>query len=131
MSWLSLLRHVPWTEVIANAPKVVDSARKLWDTTVGPPGSPEAASSPTDAPPTPEAQALTALQARMNGVEQATQTLREQMQASSGLMKALAEQNTQLIARLEDQDRQLRRLAYLAIAATLVALGTLGGMLLR
>ena len=30
ISWLSVLQAVPWTEVISNAPKVAEGARKLW-----------------------------------------------------------------------------------------------------
>ena len=29
--WLTLLKVVPWSDVIANAPKVADGARKLWN----------------------------------------------------------------------------------------------------
>jgi len=28
--WMWVLKTVPWSEVIANAPKLVDGARKLW-----------------------------------------------------------------------------------------------------
>ena len=28
--WLTLIKVVPWTDVIANAPKVVEGAKKLW-----------------------------------------------------------------------------------------------------
>ena len=30
ISWMTVLAAVPWTEVIKNAPKVAEGARKLW-----------------------------------------------------------------------------------------------------
>ena len=30
IGWLTILQSVPWTEVIKNAPKVAEGARKLW-----------------------------------------------------------------------------------------------------
>jgi hypothetical protein len=30
IGWLSVLQLVPWGEVISNAPKVAESAKKLW-----------------------------------------------------------------------------------------------------
>ena len=30
--WLVVLQSVPWTDVIRNAPKVADGAKKLWNT---------------------------------------------------------------------------------------------------
>lgn len=136
MSWISLLKHVPWTDVIANAPKVVDSAKKLWDTTVGgregpaAPPAPPFTDLPTEPPPgapdTPERQALRAMQARTETLEQAVLALREQMQAASQVARELAEQNTQLIARAQAQEERLRQLAYGLLAVGLLALGALG-----
>ena len=31
IGWLTILKSVPWTEVIKNAPKVAEGARKLWN----------------------------------------------------------------------------------------------------
>ena len=30
IGWLSVLKSVPWEEVISNAPKVAEGAKKLW-----------------------------------------------------------------------------------------------------
>lgn len=30
IGWFALLTKVPWSEVISNAPKVADAAKKLW-----------------------------------------------------------------------------------------------------
>ena len=43
INWMTLLAAVPWTEVIKNAPKVADSAKKLWHTVGGKDGKAEVA----------------------------------------------------------------------------------------
>ena len=133
MKWLALLQHVPWSDVIANAPKVVDSAKKLWESTVSKPAEPPAPAPPPEvaapqepAPPSPEALAIAALQPRVDALEQSTHALREQLHAGSELLKTLAEQNTQLIHQLQAQARQLRQLAWALAGVGCVALAALG-----
>ncbi|MCK9453511.1 MAG: hypothetical protein M0Q90_17600, partial [Bacteroidales bacterium] len=31
-AWLTVLANVPWSDVIKNAPKVVDGSKKFWKT---------------------------------------------------------------------------------------------------
>ena len=31
LSWITVLKAVPWTEVVRNAPAVAEGARKLWE----------------------------------------------------------------------------------------------------
>ena len=92
---------VPWSDVIKNAPKVADGAKKLWNSVGKKPPPPAPADTGTGVQLTPEGQAIAALQAHVLALESATQDLHEQMLASSELIKALAEQNTQLIRRAE------------------------------
>jgi hypothetical protein len=47
--WVTVLQLVPWTEVIRNAPAVLDSARKLWDTASRKTGKPAPGSLPATA----------------------------------------------------------------------------------
>ena len=121
--WLTVLQNVPWTEVIRNAPKVADGARKLWNA-VGkkPTSGAEAAVAVAD-----DAVDAAALQARVSALEAATADLHAQMIASSELIKALADQNAQLIARIESN-----RQRWLWTAGALVAVGAvaLAAMLL-
>lgn len=35
IGWLTILKSVPWAEVISNAPKVAEGARKLWNAEIG------------------------------------------------------------------------------------------------
>lgn len=99
VGWLMVLQSVPWAEVIKNAPKLADGAKKLWDAVAGNPAQPAATKPQSDA--TPGTPNLTALEARTLALEAAVSDLHSQMFASSELIKALAEQNTQLVQRIE------------------------------
>jgi len=99
--WLAVLQSVPWTDVIKNAPKVADGAKKLWST-IGKKPSVSGTEAANDHPTTPpEADTVNALQMQLAAVESSVADLHEQMLASSELIKSLAEQNTQLIERVE------------------------------
>ena len=126
IGWLAVLQLVPWTDVIKNAPKVADSAKKLWQT-VGNKPPPPAETTGTAVQLSPEGQAIAALQARLLTLENATQDLQEQMLASSELIKSLAEQNTQLIRRAEVNRL---RLLWLASVTAVVAVAAVIGLTL-
>lgn len=127
VGWLTVLKLLPWSDVIKNAPKVADGAKKLWHT-VGKKPPPQPEDTVGAVPLSPEGQAITALQARLLTLESATQDLHEQMLASSELIKALAEQNTQLIRRAEVN--RLRLLALAGVTAVLAVMAVLGLTLL-
>lgn len=134
MSWLTVLKLVPWTDVIKNAPAVADGAKKLWKS-VGkspkpvareaPPWSASALSTLT------EAQAREALERQLMALDVTVAELHQQMQESSELIKALADQNTQLIRRVEVNRRRIWALAgalgvlalWLAVALGLPKIG--------
>lgn len=101
IGWLTILQSVPWAEVIKNAPKVAEGARKLWNAV----GKKRAAAEGPDAGAQPavahEPHTLEALEARVAALEAAVSDLHGQMLASSELIKALAEQNAQLVKRIE------------------------------
>lgn len=101
IGWLTILKSVPWTEVIRNAPKVAEGARKLWNAV----GKQRAADEAADAAAPPaashEPHTLEALEARVAALEAAVSDLHGQMFASSELIKDLAEQNAQLVKRIE------------------------------
>ena len=123
IGWMTVLQLVPWTDVIKNAPKVADGAKKLWSAVGNKAPVPEAAAEPDlSSALTPQAQAMVTLQARVTQLEAATNDLHEQMFASSELIKALAEQNTQLIRRAEVNRRRLLMLAGLTLLVGMMAL---------
>lgn len=134
VGWLSVLKVVPWGEVITNAPKVADGARRLWSTVKKspPPESPEVATTDvSSAGPSAEAEAIAALQGQLGSAERAIVALREQMLASSELIKALAEQNTELIRRVEAMRVRSLWLIGATAAIGIAALAALGLALTR
>ncbi|MGH8819962.1 MAG: hypothetical protein ACREWJ_01545 [Rhodoferax sp.] len=118
LGWLTALKAIPWTDVISTAPVVVDGAKKLWHS-VGKKPAPAQLPVPPSASPT-GAPSLAELQARVAALEVEAADLHGQMVSSSELIKALAEQNTQLIRRIETSRVRLLWLA-VATAATAMA----------
>lgn len=123
--WITVLQAVPWSEVIRNAPKVADGAKKLWNAVARKPASPEVAESSTQPAVSPESQTMAALEARATALEAAVTDLHGQMLAASELIKALAEQNTQLIQRIEANRRHV---LWLSAATTVMVLAALLGL---
>jgi hypothetical protein len=120
--WLLVLQTVPWTDVIRNAPKVAEGARKLWDKVSGHPAPPptvpaaarvEHAGTQDDV--------VDELRARVAALEESVAALHEQMLASSELIKTLAEQNGQLVARVEANRVRVRWLTAITVVAALAA----------
>jgi hypothetical protein len=123
IGWLTVLQSVPWTDVIRNAPKLADGAKKLWDNVAGKRPAPADAMPPTAVGG--EAHSLAGLAARVTKLEATTSDFHTEMLASSELIKALADQNALLVARVESNRRHMLRLGVvtaLALAAALVAL---------
>ena len=98
---LTVLSNIPWGQVIDNAPKVADGAAKLWGSVT---------SFRRKTAPILEAVAQTGegklteievLRASVSDMEESIKILSGQMSDSSKLIKDLAEQNTQLISRIE------------------------------
>nr|WP_315245356.1 hypothetical protein [uncultured Albidiferax sp.] len=120
LGWFSLLKTVPWTEVISTAPLVAQGAKKLWDSVAKktPP-----APTPPPAPVLPTHDVVVAeLQARILALEAASAELHTQMRASSELIQALATQNAELVQRAEANRVRLRWVsgALVALAVGLV-----------
>ena len=124
IGWLAVLSSVPWSEVISNAPKVADGARKLWNAVAGKSFPPEVADPGTPPAVSPESQTVASLEARAIALEAAVSDLHAQMLASSELIKALADQNAQLIQGIEtNRLRVLRLSAATAVVAVAALLG--------
>lgn len=133
IGWLTVLKSVPWADVIVNAPKVAEGAKQLWNKVgkkVSPPQGtgPADVSSPAAAP---AAAALAQLQSRLAALEAAASELHEQMLASTEVIKSLAEQNAQLIRGIEANRARLRWLGMAVAALAFAAAGTLVLLLLR
>jgi hypothetical protein len=126
IGWLTVLKGVPWSEVIHNAPVVVDGARKLWGAVSRQPQrSAPPAPSPAGASPTSQ------LESRIGALEAALADQHAQLLASSELIKALADQNAQLIARIAAQRRLLMGLGAASGVIALIAVWSLWLQLTR
>lgn len=107
IGWMTILSNVPWSDVIKNAPAVVDGAKKLWKKTANRASTAEGAVPASNAT---GAERLLVLEGRIS-------ELQAQMLASSEVIQSLAEQNAQLIARVEKTRRRLLLLALANVAA--------------
>ena len=119
----SILKMVPWGDVINKAPEIADGAKKLWKAVAK---KQPASELPTTSPQpalSPEAQSLVILQAQLAAAKAEISDLHNQMLESSELIKALADQNTQLIKRLE-----VNRIRVLWLAGAVVILGVVGAI---
>lgn len=97
--WLTLLKTVPWTDVIAHAPSVAHGARKLWHSVSGRSGPPEIP--PPASPSASPDDRLAALEAEVEALGKTVSELHRRMVDSSALIRELAEQHTALIRRVE------------------------------
>lgn len=118
--WLAILKTVPWSDVIGNAPAVADAAQKLWKVVSGNKSAePERAAAPADRTPEPRIAALEAEIANLNN----------EMLASSKLLKDLADQNAWLIAQVEQNRVRIRRWMAVSAGAAAVAAASLAVVL--
>lgn len=120
IGWITILKTVPWADVISNAPKVADGAKKLWKTVAKKPPSQGFTGTAAQNIGSAEAQAGNPLEVRLAEMETRTSELQAQMLASSELIKSLAEQNAELVKRIE-----AIRIRVLWLGAATVVLATL------
>ncbi|MES1982649.1 MAG: hypothetical protein V4443_09240 [Pseudomonadota bacterium] len=99
--WLLVLQSVPWTDVIKNAPKVTEGAKKLWSSVSGKSAAQDKTDEGRKSALAQKPQTLATLQARVEAMEITAAELHSQMLASSELIKTLADQNIQLVTRIE------------------------------
>jgi hypothetical protein len=113
--WLTVLKAVPWAEVIGNAPRLAGAGRRLWES-VGRKAPTTGDAGKAAAPP--DSDAIASGLARQ-GAEIAA--LKRQMAESSELVAALADQNAQLVACIDAHRRQLRRVMLALLVLALLA----------
>jgi hypothetical protein len=127
---MSVLKMVPWSDVISNAPKVADGAKKLWSTVAKKTGV-AGESTPAEAPAAPQdlpaAELLALLQEQLARQEASLSDLHQQLLSSTALIQSLAEQNAQLVQRVEANRVRVRWLT-LAVALLGLGLGLLWGL---
>lgn len=118
LGWLTALKTIPWTDVISTAPVVLDGAKKLWHSVGKTPALGDLTAVPAPAL-LKETPSIAELQARIAALETEAADLHGQMVSSSELIKVLAEQNTQLIRRIETSRV---RLLWVAVATAVTAI---------
>lgn len=101
ISIFSVLKMVPWGEVISKAPEIADGARKLWKAVAKKPAASETATETPASEPSAETLSLASLQTQLAAAEARITDLHTQMLETSELIEALADQNAQLVKRLE------------------------------
>ena len=128
---IAVLSNIPWGQVVENAPKVADGAVKLWNAVTNrrrPDQAQDAnAKAVADAAPS-ETQIL---KDRLVAMEENVLSLQDQMRASTELIKALAEQNIQLVGRIELGSTRLRRLAAATVIVAVFLVGTIVYLVLQ
>lgn len=127
--WWTVLKTVPWSEVISAAPQVATGARRLWDTVNRKSGSPVAADS-TEAGVAPdgygqEHDIVGLIITRLDQTDAEVNELRNQMRSASELIANLADQNAQLIAKMDAQRQKMVWLGATAGVSALLALAAL------
>lgn len=95
ISLLGAVKAVPWGDVIAAAPSVVQGANALWDRVAKKRPKGEPADAPATAP------AGAPAEVRLAALEQVVTELQKEALASSQLIRSLAEQNVQLVREIE------------------------------
>ena len=113
-----LFKVIPWGEVIAAAPAVVDGAKKLWGL---------ARENKTSEVPDARPQGT---EGRVRRLEAEVTELKRESAASSELIKALAEQNAQLVKAVEILRLRTRVLLAVTAVATLLLVVVLVRMFL-
>jgi hypothetical protein len=116
IGWLNVLKSVPWGEVISNAPRVAEGAKKLWQAVSRKP---------------PASAARPSTESELAQLRAAVDDLHKQMLASSELIKALAEQNTELVRRIELNRVRLLALGAAVAVVSIVAVWALVAVLVR
>jgi len=124
IGWLTVLKLVPWGDVIENAPKVAQGAKKLWHT-VGKKPAPGVADTFTPTAPGQGAlggqdAVVAVLQRQVAELQVTAAELHQQMLESSALTQSLAEQNTQLIQRVEVNRKRVLVIGVLAVVLAVV-----------
>ena len=118
---ITVLSKIPWSQVVDAAPKIADGAAKLWST-VTRKKSDQAADTNTEVTVDAAQSGTEALQMRLVALEKQILNLQDQMGASTELIKTLAEQNAQLVKRVELNRARLRQFAATtAIGAVILA----------
>ena len=118
--WWTVLRTVPWSDVISAAPQVANGARRLWDTVNrNKQGMYDEPMGVAPGMPGQEEDVFDILIKSVERNDAEVTDLRNQMRSASEIIANLADQNAQLIAKM---DAQRQKMTWLAVTASLSGL---------
>lgn len=120
---LTVLSNIPWGQVVDNAPKVAEGATRLWKAVTG--KKVEDSTGASDDGLGERQSEADVLQEQLSEMQLHIQRLEEQMSASATLIKSLAEQNTQLVAKVELNSIRLFRLATIFAIVSIALITTI------
>jgi len=129
----TVLKTVPWSEVISAAPQVASGARRLWDTVARKSGQP-AGMAPGEGMAMDdyaEEDVFGTMVLRVEQNEAALRDLRTQMLQASEIIANLADQNAQLIAKVDVARGRLLWLGVATGVSSIVALVSIALVLAR
>ena len=120
--WPAILKAIPWGEVAAAAPKVLDQAKKLVAATRR---TDSGSSAGAEAPVPAQAsdRTLPEIEARLSSVEGKIEDMAREALSSAELMRSLAEQNAQLVQAVQILSSKVRRLNLIVIALSCIVIG--------
>jgi hypothetical protein len=121
IGWLTVLKAVPWTEVISNAPKITEGAKKLWRTVANKPQGADAAGPSASSEVAPVSASMAELTHRLASAEARLAELHVQVLSSVDIITSLSEQNAQLVQQMEIIRRRSLWLAGTTLLASLCA----------
>jgi hypothetical protein len=128
LPWLTLIKAVPWADVIEHAPTLISGAQKLWQRLPGrgqpSPSVPVATPAVADAGQSLSSQ-VAELRASVVAAEQQLQELQARLSDSNALIRDMAEQQARMLAQIDVHRRALRWVSGLMAVAWVLALGLL------
>src|SRR5262245_35630732 len=122
--WPVILKAIPWGEVVAAAPKVLDQAKKLVAAARRTDGG-SSAGAEASVPAHASDGALPVIEARLSSVEGRIEDMAREALSSAELVKSLAEQNAQLIQAVQILSSKVRRLNLIVVALSCIVIGGL------
>ena len=127
----SLLKKVPWSEVITKGPALAEAATGLYDSVRARFGGAREAPVEATVETATEGAAAPDLEALLSPLRARVQTLEAELVKTSRVLAELGQQNTALIAQVEQQARWLRWTAWAAGTGLVAGLGALIWMAAR
>jgi hypothetical protein len=115
--WLrAAFKAIPWKEVVAAAPSIVEGTRKLWGSVTKTEKQPSPAGERSGTSSSGRSDPISALEDRVVALEAKTAEMAHEAVTSAELIKSLAEQNAKLVQAVEILRLRMRRRAWFTVA---------------